>query len=153
MKVKNVAVTVAVCAALMGSQGVLAEEQPFQAEGMDFAFDDAKVVSVQMSELSGTEMEETEGAEWVSPAYNGLGALGGGVSGGYAAGSGYVDGGGTSPSGFIGAVVGGAVEGAIGGGVSPISIPANTAINYAGGYAAGSYSSSGHGSSYSSGGR
>jgi hypothetical protein len=56
--------TVAVCAALMGSQGVLAEEQPFQAEGMDFAFDDAKVASVEMSELSGAEMDETEGKGW-----------------------------------------------------------------------------------------
>jgi len=62
MKVKKVAVTAAVCAALMGTQAVLAEEQPFAAEGMDFAFDDAKVTSVQMSELSGVEMEETVGA-------------------------------------------------------------------------------------------
>ena len=67
MKVKNVAVTAAVCAALMGSQATFAEEQP---EGMDFAFDNAEGSSVQMSELSGSEMDETEGA-WVYPALNG----------------------------------------------------------------------------------
>jgi len=60
--VKKVAVTAAVCAALIGSQGVMAEEQPIGAEGMGFAFDDAQASSVQMSELSGSEMEETEGA-------------------------------------------------------------------------------------------
>ncbi|RUM92397.1 MAG: hypothetical protein DSZ28_09655 [Thiothrix sp.] len=66
MKVKKVAVTAAVCAALLGSQGVMAEEQPIGAEGMGFAFDDAQVSSVQMSKLSGSEMEETEGA-WGGP--------------------------------------------------------------------------------------
>ncbi|RUM92396.1 MAG: hypothetical protein DSZ28_09650 [Thiothrix sp.] len=62
MKVKKVAVTAAVCAALMGSQASFAEEQPLAAEGMDFAFDDAQVSSVQVSELSGLEMDETKGA-------------------------------------------------------------------------------------------
>jgi len=66
MKVKKVAVTVAVCAALMGGQACFAEEQPFAVGGMGFAFDGAKVSSVQMSELSGLEMEETEGA-WTPP--------------------------------------------------------------------------------------
>ncbi|RUM92402.1 MAG: hypothetical protein DSZ28_09680 [Thiothrix sp.] len=64
MKVKKVAVTAAVCAALLGSQGVMAEEQPLAAEGMDFAFDNAQVFSVQMSELSGSEMDATEGEFW-----------------------------------------------------------------------------------------
>jgi hypothetical protein len=62
MKVKKVAVTAAVCAALMGSQASFAEEQPFAAEGMGFAFDDAQGSSVEMSELSGSEMEKTKGA-------------------------------------------------------------------------------------------
>ena len=62
MKVKKVAVTAAVCAALMGTQAVVAEEQRFAAEGMDFAFDDAKVSSAQMNELSGSEMDETVGS-------------------------------------------------------------------------------------------
>ena len=66
MKVKKVAVTATVCAALMGSQTSFAEEQPFAAEGMNFAFDDAKVSSVKMSELSELEMEKTEGA-WTPP--------------------------------------------------------------------------------------
>ena len=39
----------------------MAEEQPIGAEGMGFAFDNAEIASVQMSELSGTEMDETEG--------------------------------------------------------------------------------------------
>jgi len=64
MKVKNVAVTAAVCAALMGTQGVMAEEQPIGAEGMDFAFDNAEVSSVEMSELDSSEMDETKGAWW-----------------------------------------------------------------------------------------
>jgi len=69
MKVKRVAVTATVCAALLGSgsQGVMAEEQSIGAEGMDFAFDNAQVSSVEMSELSGVEMEETEGA-WIPQA-------------------------------------------------------------------------------------
>ena len=62
MKVKKVAVTAAVCAALMGTQASFAEEQPFAAEGIDFAFDDAQVSSVEMNELSGSEMDETVGA-------------------------------------------------------------------------------------------
>jgi len=66
MKVKKVAVTAAVCAALLGSQGVMAEEQPIAAEGMNFAFDDAQVSSVEMSKLSGVEMDETVGALTVS---------------------------------------------------------------------------------------
>jgi hypothetical protein len=37
----------------------MAEEQPIGAEGMGFAFDNAEIASVQMSELSGTEMDET----------------------------------------------------------------------------------------------
>jgi hypothetical protein len=49
---------------------------------MDFAFDDAKVSSVRMSELSGTEMEETEGA-W------GAASVAGGVVGGISAGATY----------------------------------------------------------------
>jgi len=64
MKVKKVAVTAAVCAALLGSQGVMAEEQPIGAEGMGFAFDDAQVSSVEMSELSGVEMDETKGSKF-----------------------------------------------------------------------------------------
>jgi len=107
MKVKKLAVTAAVCAALMGTQGVMAEEQPIGAEGMDFAFENGKVSSVQVSELNGTEMDETEGALG-SPQYHGAGFIGGGVSGGYSSGSGYIDGGGTSPSGFVGSVLGGA---------------------------------------------
>ena len=76
MKVKNVAVAAAVCAALVGSQASLAEEQPIAAEGMDFAFDDAEVSSVEMSELSGVEMEETEGAWAPLPILNaGIGGL------------------------------------------------------------------------------
>ena len=69
MKVKNVAVTVTavVCAALVGTQGVMAEEQPTGAEDMGFAFDNAEVASAEMSELSGAEMDETEGA-WVPQA-------------------------------------------------------------------------------------
>ena len=74
MKVKKVAVTAAVCAALLGSQGVMAEEQPIGAEGMGFAFDDVRVSSVEMSELSGTEMEETEGAYGLPSAVTGGGA-------------------------------------------------------------------------------
>jgi hypothetical protein len=70
MKVKKVAVTAAVCAALLGSQGVMAEEQPIGAEGMDFVFDDAEVSSVEILELSGMEMEVTKGASsymWWGP--------------------------------------------------------------------------------------
>ena len=69
MKVKKVAVTAAVCAALMGSQASLAEEQLFPTEGMNFAFDDAKVSSVGMSELSGMEMDATEGEFWPRPIF------------------------------------------------------------------------------------
>jgi len=45
----------------MINQVFIAEEQPFSSDGMDFAFDDAQVSSVEMSELSGSEMDETEG--------------------------------------------------------------------------------------------
>ena len=63
MKVKKVVFAAVVCAALMSTQAVLAEEQPLR---MGFAFDNAEVSSVEMLELNGTEMEETEGA-WLSP--------------------------------------------------------------------------------------
>jgi hypothetical protein len=107
MKMKKVAVTAAVCAALLGSQGVMAEEQPIGAEGMDFAFDDAQVSSVQMSELSGAEMDATEGAWW--PVFTGaVGGIVGGTT--YAV---------TSPNpswgGLAGSVAGGAIAGATGG--------------------------------------
>jgi hypothetical protein len=110
MKVKKVAVTAAVCAALLGSQGVMAEEQPIGAEGMDFAFDDAQVSSVQMSELSGVEMEETEGA-WLS---NAAGAGIGSVS----SMSSYVI---TSPSPTWGGLINSGVGGAVSGAMSPAS--------------------------------
>jgi hypothetical protein len=60
MKVKKVALAAAVCAALMSTLGVAAEDQPFPAEGMGFAFDTSEISRV--SELSGDEMDETEGA-------------------------------------------------------------------------------------------
>ena len=57
----------------MGSQASFAEEQPFPAEGMGFAFDNAEVSSVEMSELSGSEMDETEGAKYApGPIVSGL---------------------------------------------------------------------------------
>ena len=65
MKVEKVALAAAVCAALMGTQAVLAEKQPLR---MGFAFDSAEVSSVEMLELSGAEMEETVGAfSWPFP--------------------------------------------------------------------------------------
>ena len=54
----------------------MAGEQPFTEEGMDFAFYDAKVSSVDMSELSGTEMDETEGAAGEYQVLNSLTGLG-----------------------------------------------------------------------------
>ena len=57
MKLKKVAVTAAVCSALMGPQAVVAEE-----EDTGFAFDNAQVSSLEMSELSGSEMDATRGA-------------------------------------------------------------------------------------------
>jgi len=99
MKVNKVAVTAAVCVALMGSQAGFAEEQPFAEEGMGFAFDDGEVSSVEMSELSGVEMEETLGALTISNGGNwgntwtqagiwgGAGAAAGGGLGGAAAGA------------------------------------------------------------------
>jgi len=125
MKVKKVAVTAAVCAALLGSQGVMAEEQPIAAEGMDFAFDNAQVFSVQMSELSGTEMEETEGASWVN--------VGGGLIGGGASLGTYVI---TSPHPTWGGAVNSAVSGAAAGAFSPMtSWPQGVAIGLGNGVA------------------
>lgn len=57
MKLKKVAVTAAVCSALIGPQVVVSEE-----EGTGFAFDNAQVSSVEMSELSSSEMDATRGA-------------------------------------------------------------------------------------------
>jgi len=54
----------------------MAEEQPLAAEGMDFAFDDAQVSSVEMSELSGVEMDETKGAVGEYQVLNGVTGLG-----------------------------------------------------------------------------
>ena len=42
----------------------MAEEQPIGAEGMGFVFDNAKMSSVQMSELSDSEMNKTRGANY-----------------------------------------------------------------------------------------
>jgi hypothetical protein len=68
MKVKQLAVTVAVCAALMVAQDVIAEERSITAERMDYAFNDAQDSSVRISELSNVEMDETEGASsWGAP--------------------------------------------------------------------------------------
>jgi len=46
----------------LSTQVVFAEEQPFPAENMGFAFDNTKMSSVQMSALSDSEMDETVGA-------------------------------------------------------------------------------------------
>ena len=62
MKVKKVAVTAVVCAVLMSIQAVVEDEKPFPAEGMGFAFVNSEGSSVQVSELSGPEMDETKGA-------------------------------------------------------------------------------------------
>jgi Zn-dependent protease len=116
----------------MGSQGVLAEEQPFQAEGMDFAFDDAQVASVQMSELSGSEMDETEGA------YGPVDAVIGGGSGLYGGGYSYIAAGGRDPYGFVNSALGGAWGGAVSGAISPTPITAAGA-GFASGVATGTY--------------
>jgi hypothetical protein len=122
MKVKKVAVTAAVCAALMGSQASFAEEQPFAAEGMGFAFDDAQVSSVQMSELSGSEMDETEGRFLLTPAIGfGIGVAGYGI-GTVASGNDW-NWGNAATAGLAGAVAGPfatspAAAGAIGGGAA-----------------------------------
>ena len=112
MKVKNLAVTAAVCAALMGTQGVMAEEQPIGAEGMDFAFDNAQVSSVEMSELSGVEMDETEGSKFKP---NPINIAGGATSAGTAAVTYQV----LSPSPTIGGYLTSVGEGAVAGYASP----------------------------------
>jgi hypothetical protein len=131
MKMKKVAVTAAVCAALLGSQGVMAEEQPIGAEGMDFAFDDAQVSSVEMSELSGTEMDATEGA--YGPASAATGAVGGAVGGndGYNATA-------ENPTwgGWGSAVFSGAAGGAVGGFFTPSTSTA-AGVGYGAGVASG----------------
>jgi len=131
MKVKKVAVTAAVCAALMGSQASFAEEQPFAAEGMGFAFDDAQGSSVEMSELSGSEMDETEGASGWPTAI--LGGGGGAVGGndGYNATA-------ENPTwgGWGSAVFSGAAGGALGGFFTPSPSTA-VGVGYGAGVASG----------------
>ncbi|RUM92399.1 MAG: hypothetical protein DSZ28_09665 [Thiothrix sp.] len=121
MKVKKVAVTAAVCAALLGSQGVMAEEQAIGAEGMGFAFDDAQVFSVQMSELSGSEMDATEGAVVGN-------LIGGGVSIVTAGATYYVTSPNPNPGGAAAAMDSAAVGGFVNPGASvPIGIEAGSA--------------------------
>jgi hypothetical protein len=136
MKVKKVAVTAAVCAALLGSQGVMAEEQPIGAEGMDFAFDDAGVTSVQVSELGATEMSETEGA------YGPVDAAIGAGSGLYGGGYGYIAAGGRNPYEFANSAIGGAFAGGVSGAISPSPVSA-IGTGFASGAATGVYNATG----------